>query len=90
MTLCGKRRRLQLKMVDEQTVRRFAVAVGFGVVYGPYPNRSGERDGYPRNPYFLWVAEENAAVEVSTLLYPLLSEVRRIAIDGLALGRVAA
>ena len=89
VTVCGGRRRLQLKMVDESSVRRFAAAVGRGFVYGPYANRAGEKDGYVRKDFFLWVAEKEAAVEVATLLYPLLSEVRRTSIDSLALVRAA-
>lgn len=73
--------RLQLKMVDRETVERFRDVVGCGTVYGPYANRTGEKDGYARSDYYLWVAVREDRFEVAHLLYPLLSSVRRTAID---------
>jgi hypothetical protein len=77
VTVCRERRRLQLKMISEESVRRFHVIVGAGKVYGPYSNRSG--DSYPRSPFFLWVAEGADAEAVVAMLFPLLSEWRRVA-----------
>lgn len=73
--------RMQLKMVDLPTVERFQAAVACGEVYGPYPNRTGEKDGYPRSDFYLWVGLKEERFEVAHLLYPLLSQVRRDAID---------
>lgn len=77
VTICGGRNRLSLKMVDEQTVLRFAAAVSAGKVYCPYRNRTGDKDGYPRKDFFMWVAEKESGKQVADLLSPYLSEVRK-------------
>lgn len=63
--------RLQLKMVSEESVRRFHAAVGVGSVYGPYgPYPSS----HAKQPYFLWVAYHAEDIRAaSDLLRPLLS-----------------
>lgn len=68
---------LQLKMTDEVTVRRFCDAVGFGKVYGPYKNRTGEKDGYPRSDFHVWVARGENANGAWAVIWPWLSDVRR-------------
>lgn len=73
--------RLQLKMVDLPTVERFHEIVECGDIYGPYPNRTGEKDGYPRSDFYVWIARREDRFAVAHLLYPLLSQVRRDAID---------
>lgn len=70
------RRRLQLKMTREDSVRRFAVEMG-GRVYGPYANRMGEKDGYARKPVWVWVAELDDADNAAMKMFPHLSEWRR-------------
>jgi len=75
------RLRLSVKMVEGESVRRFAAAVGGGKVYGPYPNRMGEKDGYPRRDYLLWVAEGDEARRILELLRPLLSSWRVAAVE---------
>lgn len=69
---------LQLKMVDRPTVARFAIAVGTpDRVLGPYKNRSGERDGYPRRDFYVWTTRVGETFRILNLLWPWLSEVRR-------------
>lgn len=75
--------RLQLKMVDGECVERFQAAVDAGRVYGPYANRSGERDGYQRSDFYMWVALKDDRFHVAHMLYPMLSRPRREAIDRL-------
>lgn len=77
VTVCNGRRRLALKMISEESVRRFAAAIGVGRVYGPYKNRS--RDRHPRSPFFYWMAEDAEAERAVELLFPLVSEWRRVA-----------
>lgn len=46
-------KRLQLKMVSVESVRRFHAAIGVGAVYGPYgpyPSQLGSK------PYWQWTA----------------------------------
>lgn len=43
--------RLQVKMTDEDVVRRLRDVVG-GVVYGPYQAKA--TDGHDRKPYWVW------------------------------------
>lgn len=45
--------RLQLKMTDEDVVRRFGEVVG-GRVYGPYRQNSVIRRGFERKPFWCW------------------------------------
>lgn len=73
---------LRVKMTREDSVLRFAKAVGAGKVYGPYENRMD--DGYPRSPFWTWIAEGPAAIAVAALLWPHLTQWRR---DG-ALGEM--
>jgi hypothetical protein len=81
ITRSNGRARLAIKMTDEETVRRFHKTVGAGVVYGPYPNRAGERDGYPRRDYWLWLVEGKQAAEIAIRLYPWLGQIRRDRVD---------
>lgn len=83
VTKCGGRRRLQLKMTEEASVRRFHDEMGVGAVYGPYRNRTGENDSYPRRPFWLWVAELDDADTAAAMLLPHLTEWRRTAIHRL-------
>lgn len=68
VTRNGTRPRLAVKMTSEESVRRFAIAVDVGKVYGPYgpyqPNRS---------PYWMWVGDGAAAKTVAALLAPFAS-----------------
>lgn len=63
--------RLQLKMITEESVRRFGAALGVGKVYGPYgpyPSQLGKK------PFFLWVAWFPADIQIAAdLLRPFLS-----------------
>lgn len=77
VTACEGRRRLSLKMTQEASVQRFHNAIGVGTVYGPYANRSGETDGYPRSPFWIWVADLDAADTAAAALFPHLTEWRR-------------
>lgn len=70
--------KLQLKMVDRDTVERFRIAVGSGVTYGPYKNRTGEKDGYARSDFYMWATLQGEGARVLNLLWPWLSEVRRM------------
>ena len=81
ITLCSGRARLAIKMTDEETVLRFYKTIGAGKVYGPYPNRAGEKDGYARSDYWLWLVEGKEAAEVAMSLYPWLGQVRRDRVD---------
>lgn len=48
-----KTARLQVKMISEQSVRRFGEVMDVGKVYGPYgpyPSQMG------KTPFFVWVA----------------------------------
>jgi hypothetical protein len=62
------RPRLQLKMVQEESVRRFGRVVGVGRVGGPY----GPYDP-TRQPFFMWYADGDAGRVVVDLLAPYLS-----------------
>lgn len=80
-TVCRGRRRLAVKMNDEESVRRFAAAVGVGKVYGPYENLAAtRRDGSPRQPGFIWLAEVENADAAARLLLPLVGSEKRTAI----------
>ena len=74
-TRCKRRLRLSLRMTNEEPVRRFAAAVGYGTVYGPYKYASS--DGCVRKPVWVWVAECEDALIVADLLRPWLSNERR-------------
>ncbi len=65
---------LLLKNTDLELVHRFDQVVGRGHVYGPYTHRPN--DGYPRKPYWMWVAQGDAAHDVVDLLGPWLSQRR--------------
>jgi hypothetical protein len=61
-------------MTDEEPVRRFALVIGAGVVYGPYTWQG--KDGSVRRPFWMWVAEGDDAWRASDRLWPWLSERR--------------
>lgn len=55
-------KRLQLKMISEESVRRFGAVIGVGKVYGPYgpyPSQLGKK------PYWMWVAQYPADIGVA-------------------------
>jgi hypothetical protein len=69
---------LQLKMCDRRTVERFSHAVGTnGRMLGPYENRSGQRDGYPRQPFYVWTTRVGETREILGILWPWLSDHRQ-------------
>lgn len=76
--------RLQLKMVNEESVRRFNAAVGVGKVYGPYgpyPSQMG------RKPFYMWVAWYPEDIQaVADALRPYLSQsyAARLSPEGLS------
>jgi len=70
-TRCGGRLRLAVRMTNEEPVRRFAAAVGCGVVDGPYSNRACRKRAWT------WVAEGEDALIAADLLRPWLSTARR-------------
>ena len=82
ITHSGGRPRLALKMTDDWPVRRFAEIVG-GSVYGPYRNRTGEHDGYPRKDFYMWVAEGKAGARAARMMEPFLSPARLKRLDDL-------
>lgn len=58
-------------MADEESVRRFHTAVSVGKVYGPYEHRAATlRDGSPRRPSFIWLAEADDGAKAARLLLP--------------------
>lgn len=71
----GGRPRLQLKMTDEDVVRRFAAIVG-GTVYGPYLYE--QPDGHVRKPAWLWTSDAADPREIMRRFAPWLG-VRRAA-----------
>ena len=80
-TVCGGRSRLAVKMADEESVRRFHHAVVVGKVYGPYEHRAATlRDGSPRRPSFMWVAEKTDAIAAARLLLPWIGSEKAAAI----------
>ena len=81
-TICGGRRRLAVKMADEESVRRFHSAIGVGKVYGPYEHRTATlRDGCPRRPSFMWLATVEDADAAARLLLPWIGSEKAAAID---------
>jgi hypothetical protein len=81
VTISRGRRRLSLKMTEEESVRRFHVLIGErGTVYGPY-------GPYPSDlsvrPSWVWVAEGDDADAVACLFAPVVSRWRRRRIDEL-------
>lgn len=90
ITVCRGRVRLSLKMTDEETVLRFHKTVGAGKVYGPYRNRTGEKDGYARSDYWMWLAEGAEARRVAAAISPWLGSRRLDRIDEVMNGVVAA
>ena len=67
----AQRPRLQLKMTNEESVRRFASAMGVGKVYGPY-------GPYPSDlskvAVWMWVAaSQDDVLAAADLLRPFLS-----------------
>jgi hypothetical protein len=61
---------VQVKMTDEDVIRRFDSVVGRGRVYGPYVWHG--RDGCVRKPFWTWVARDDAASDVLERLLPWL------------------
>lgn len=73
------RPRLQMKMADEDVVRRFGEILGVGKVYGPYgPYGYDPPNRLQKKPVWMWVCEGRAAGEVVEVLRPWLSP-RRLA-----------
>lgn len=62
--------RLQLKMVHEESVRRFRDALEVGKVYGPYGPYASQLG---QKPYWMWVAEGNDMEAAIRLMTPWLS-----------------
>lgn len=58
-------------MTAQESVVRFAKAVGVGKVYGPYGPYESMMG---RTPYYLWVAEGEDADVAENVLSPNLSE----------------
>lgn len=70
--------KLQLKMTDRGAVERFArIVTGPDRVLGPYVNRTGDKDGYPRKDFYMWVSRVGEGRPILTRLWPYLSEFRR-------------
>lgn len=63
----------QLNNTSEQTVRRFAAAVGIGHVYGPYQYKSRHRN----KPYWRWQANNSEGHKAIQLLLPYMSDEKR-------------
>lgn len=72
-----KRPICQLKMTDGEMVTRFQKVVNCGRVYGPYGNRMGEKDGYPRKDVYQWTASSGDCERVIKMFWPWLSAYRR-------------
>jgi hypothetical protein len=70
---------LQVRMCDEDSVRRFGLIVGAGKVYGPYETKptADHKPKSPWRPNFLWTARSGAAIEVAKLLFPYLGSRRQ-------------
>jgi hypothetical protein len=77
ITMNGARRAVQLRNCDEEVVRRFQKVLRVGKVYGPYVNRSGERDGHPRQDFFHWSAHGEECEIALEMMWPWLSRRRR-------------
>lgn len=75
ITCSGRAPRLQLKMTDPEPVERFCEILG-GTLYGPYENHSGEKDGYPRSPFYLWVSTRDEARAAFEKMRPWMSNYR--------------
>lgn len=79
IVLRGGKLALQMKMVDRESVARFAAAVGDeGHVLGPYKNRTGEKDGYDRHEFYVWTSRVHQAKEILQALWPYLGTLRRL------------
>ena len=74
----GRRVRLQLKMTDEDVVRRFQQVVG-GIVYGPY--KYLHKDGHIRKAAWMWTSDGVDAAELLRRWWPWLGERRRARIE---------
>ena len=61
---------IQVKMTDEDVIRRFDAVVGRGRVYGPYVWHG--HDGCVRKPFWTWLARDDAAFDVLERLLPWL------------------
>jgi hypothetical protein len=69
-----KRARLQMKMTDEDVIRRFCRIVG-GRVHGPMTY--DQSDGSIRRPFWMWTTAQGEAGTVAGLLWPWLGVRRR-------------
>jgi hypothetical protein len=74
ITHTGRDLQALLKNTDLELVTRFDAIVGRGRVYGPYVH-SG-RDGFVRKPYWMWLAQGDAAHDVIEILALWLSRRR--------------
>lgn len=81
-TTCRGRPRLAVQMNDEHSVRRFAAAIGTGRVYGPYVHAG--RDGYTRQPRYVWLAEGDELTVAAAALAPWLGVTKRAQIARIA------
>lgn len=68
--------RLQLKMTDEDVVRRFRDITG-GVVRGPY--QSHQDDGHKRKPYWMWQSDRTDPRHILRRFEPWLGRRRAAA-----------
>lgn len=70
---------LQVKMCDEDTLRRFAAIMAVGKVYGPYQVKATalHRPKRPWRPYFSWQVRGDGAIAAAKSLYPYLGSRRR-------------
>lgn len=60
--------RLSVKLNDDEPLKRFMAAVETGKIYGPYP---------ATDPYYVWIADGNDAIDVALMLKPRLSRPAR-------------
>jgi hypothetical protein len=74
ITESGGRLITRITNTDDSVLERFRDAVDAGTIYGPYERH--ERDGFDRKPVFVWVAAEDAALDVLALLGRWLSSRR--------------
>jgi hypothetical protein len=74
---CGKR--LQLKMVEEESVRRFGAVIGVGKVYGPYGPYASQLG---TRPFFMWTAwKREDSVAAAKALIPHVSPWLRVKLE---------
>ena len=68
------RPQLQVKMCDEDTLRKFHEIMGVGKVYGPYQVKAtaNHKPKKPWRPYFSWQVRADDALLAARLVYPYL------------------